>query len=515
MAKELDQGQIIRHLEEDMGCVLDIFNRENVYEVMLNPYKREDGTYEGHIWYEQAGKGMVRAIEQGRLDIARYSTPQIGDAVFYKYANENGQELIINYHDVPSSRQEILDVVSMVLKNSIKTDVDGNDYLEQEENFKLNVLSDNIANGIYSFREPIADYDIESYKIVDMLNKKLARILGIVVKVKVMTIKDENDLLLFNRKPKYVITKEFVTMKESKALQIMQILAAANSLHFHDKEPRLECSIPLYNHRFTGQRAPIVTFPSFAIRKHGSEVLDLEDYVTDNIMPAHVAETIRDWITRGFNILIAGGVGSGKTTLLNSIIRETARIYPDGQRRPAIIEDTPEIQCEMENAVLYRKSNEVTMDDLLVTALRMRPNFIMVGEVRSREAYTLFKAMLTGHTNCYGTIHANGAYEATFRFEQCVREHPDCSGSAIPRHQIALALNGVISIQKTTVRVQKNGSFQNIIKRKVTALRQITGYDPKYDKYEDIILYQDKEAVIEEVKPSSDSFSKYQVELSK
>ncbi len=141
----------------------------------------------------------------------------------------------------------------------------------------------------------------------------------------------------------------------------------------------------------------------------------------------------------------------------------------------------------------------------------MRPDSITVGEVRSKEAYTLFKAMLTGHRNCYGTIHASGAYEATFRFEQCVKEHPDCANSPVPRHQIALALNGIISIQKTTVRVQRNGYYENVIKRKVTALREIIGYDPKHDIYEDIMLYQDKEAVIEEKNPQEvNKFKQYQ-----
>jgi Flp pilus assembly CpaF family ATPase len=134
----------------------------------------------------------------------------------------------------------------------------------------------------------------------------------------------------------------------------------------------------------------------------------------------------------------------------------------------------------------------------------------MVGEVRSREAYTLFKAMLTGHRNCFGTIHANGAYEATFRYEQCIKEHPDCANIPVPRHQISLALNAVISIQRTTVRVQKNGYWENVIKRRVTALREITGYDPKHDVYEDIMFYQDKEAIMEQSKPVNNSFIKYQ-----
>ncbi|MDQ5921373.1 MAG: type secretion system protein TrbB [Pseudomonadota bacterium] len=308
--------------------------------------------------------------------------------------------------------------------------------------------------------------------------------------------------------PKYVIAKEFIKMSESKAEQIMGILAAANSLHFHAKEPRLECSIPFYHHRFSGQRPPIVKFPSFAIRRHTSRVIPLEEYVNLGIMPQYCADTIRAWIKNGYNILVAGGTGSGKTTLLNALILELARIHP--QSRAVIIEDTPEVQCSIDNSVSFVKSKEVSIDDLLVTTLRMRPDSIMVGEVRSREAYTLFKAMLTGHKNCFGTIHANGAYEATFRYEQCIKEHPDCANIPVPRQQIALALNAVISIQRTTVRVQKNGYYENIIKRKITALREIRGYDAKHDLYEDVMYYQDKEAIMEEIKPQNKMFSTYQ-----
>ncbi|MDQ5921642.1 MAG: type secretion system protein TrbB [Pseudomonadota bacterium] len=512
MAKEMDSAQILRHLEEDMGNLLRLFDQKNVYEVILNSYLREDGTYEGHIWYEHSGKGMVRAINETKIDISRYSTPKIGDIVFYRYVDEEDGRRILNYHVLPQTASEIRETIGIVLKNSIITDLEGNDYLNQEEHFKLNVLADNIAKqNQYYYREPIPTSDIENIQLlVDTVNKKLGRLIGIAFKVGIIEVVNEGGLAQFNRNPQYILTKEFVKMTASKAEQIMGILAAANGgLHFHEKEPRLECSIPFYHHRFTGQRSPIVTSPSFTIRKHGSTVKDLSEYVNEEIMPSHVAQTIRDWIFRGYGILIAGGTGSGKTTMLNSIIRETARIHPN--LRAGIIEDTPEIKCDIENSFLFRKSKEVSIDDLLVTSLRMRPDSITVGEVRSKEAYTLFKAMLTGHRNCYGTIHASGAYEATFRFEQCVKEHPDCANSPVPRHQIALALNGIISIQKTTVRVQRNGYYENVIKRKVTALREIIGYDPKHDIYEDIMLYQDKEAVIEEKNPQEvNKFKQYQ-----
>lgn len=511
MAKEMDSAQILRHLEEDMGDLLGLFELENVFEVMLNPYKRDDGLYEGHIWYEQAGKGMLQLIKSETIQLARYSTPKIGDTVFFRYVDENNERRIINYHALPDELgKERLEAIGIVLKNSILNDENNNDYLAQEEHYKLNVLADNISEKVvFSHKKPINEDEINDIsKLVEGINKELQQLIGIAFKVGVLKIIDGETLAQFNKNPQYIITKEFVKMSESKAEQIMGILAAANSLHFHSKEPRLECSIPFYHHRFTGQRTPIVKFPSFTIRKHSSRVIPLEEYVELGIVPDHCAETIRNWIKRGCNILIAGGTGSGKTTLLNALVLELARIHP--QVRAVIIEDTPEVQCSIQNSVSFVKSKEVSIDDLLVTTLRMRPDSIMVGEVRSREAYTLFKAMLTGHKNCFGTIHANGAYEATFRYEQCIREHPDCANMPVPREQIALALNAVISIQRTTVRVLKNGYYENVVQRKITALREITNYDPKYDKYEDVMLYQDKDAILEETRPVNNTLMKYQ-----
>lgn len=508
MAREMDSAEILRHLEEDMGDLLELFARNNVFEIMLNPYRRDDGMYEGHIWYEEAGVGMQRLTKQTRINLSRWEVPKIGDVVFYRYVDTDDGCCVLNYHVISNlSGSELLKSVGIVLKNALLVDDSEVSYLEQEENYRLCALADNIAlYGSYSYQNPILDC-VNLEMLVAKINDELSRLVGVLFRVNTVEINEEN-LAQFKHSPQYVIAKEFVKMTESKAEQIMGILAAANSLHFHSKEPRLECSIPFYHHRFTGQRPPIVKFPTFTIRRHSSRVIPLEEYVELGIMPKYCAETIRAWIKNGYNILVAGGTGSGKTTLLNALILELARIHP--QSRAVIIEDTPEVQCAIENSVSFVKSKEVSIDDLLVTTLRMRPDSIMVGEVRSREAYTLFKAMLTGHRNCFGTIHANGAYEATFRYEQCIKEHPDCANIPIPRQQIALALNAVISIQRTTVRVQKNGYWENIIKRKVTALRGITGYDPKHDLYEDVMFYQDKEAVMEEIKPVHTMFEGYQ-----
>jgi len=122
------------------------------------------------------------------------------------------------------------------------------------------------------------------------------------------------------------------------------------------------------------------------------------------------------------NILIVGGTASGKTTTLNAL----SGFIPDNQRLISI-EDTQELAFEHENWVALETKppatsgdNEVTMDDLLKNALRMRPDRIIVGEVRGSEALTLFSAMNTGHDGCMATIHANSCREALTR----IRSHP-------------------------------------------------------------------------------------------
>lgn len=87
-------------------------------------------------------------------------------------------------------------------------------------------------------------------------------------------------------------------MTSQKAWQIMGILSAANDLHFHDKEPTLECSIPFYHHRFTGIIPPVVKFPTFTIRKHSSKVITLDQYVNSGVMPAACRDTIRYWVKK-------------------------------------------------------------------------------------------------------------------------------------------------------------------------------------------------------------------------
>ena len=484
--KELKLSEILNHLEADMGQILAVLKRDLVFEIMLNAYMCEDGMYEGHIWYEEAGIGMKRLITTTKNEIQHYPVPKIGDTVVYK-ATTGETEKILNYHVLTNSNKQDLAIIATVLKNVIATDDSGAIFLNQDEHYLLNVFADNIKRGKFHYSIDIPDELVLNLtNLIDRINGQLPE-RNIFFKMHVVKIESESDLARFSSIPTYLLAKKFEKMTNQKARQIMGILSAANDLHFHDKEPTLECSIPFYHHRFTGIIPPVVKFPTFTIRKHSSKIITLDQYVESGVMPATCRATIRSWVKNHFNILIAGGTGSGKTTMGNAILNEISRETP--QDRVAIIEDTPELQCNVDNSFSLCKSNERDLPSLLRTTLRMRPDRVVVGELRGKEAYTLLKAWMSGHPGGLATIHANGAKEAIYRFEQCISENPE-SGTT-PKEQIAYAVNGILSIQKVTVRVEKDGHVEFIVKRKVTALREIRGYDRNHGIYEDIYLHQD------------------------
>jgi Flp pilus assembly CpaF family ATPase len=145
------------------------------------------------------------------------------------------------------------------------------------------------------------------------------------------------------------------------------------------------------------------------------------------------------------NILVAGGTGSGKTTLVNAILAEP----PFKGDRIVIIEDTKELQCPADDKVeLLTKNTEprVTMTDLLRMTLRLRPDRIIIGEVRGPEALAMLKAWNTGHPGGVATIHANSAADALRRIEDLVGE----ASQLVPRRSIASAVNLVIFIERTS-----------------------------------------------------------------
>jgi len=163
---------------------------------------------------------------------------------------------------------------------------------------------------------------------------------------------------------------------------------------------------------------PAAPAPMFTIRKRASMLIRLDQYVADGIMTPEQVDVIRDSIVNRLNIVVSGGTGTGKTTLTNAILAELVETTPE--HRLVILEDTAEIQCAAENHVILHTTDTVDMGRLLKSTMRLRPDRIIVGEVRDGAALTLLKAWNTGHPGGIATVHSNSAGAALTRLEQLV-----------------------------------------------------------------------------------------------
>lgn len=232
------------------------------------------------------------------------------------------------------------------------------------------------------------------------------------------------------------------SMSAPNALSLMGTIADMLNTVVNREHPILEGELPLDGSRFEGLIPPIVAHPTFTIRKKASIVYSLSDYVDQGVMSLCQKETIERSILSRENILVVGGTGSGKTTLGNAIIKAISDIHPSD--RIVIIEDTAELQCSAANAVILRSSVDVDMQRLLKATMRLRPDRILVGEVRGAEALALLKAWNTGHPGGACTVHANNARAGVVRMEQLVAEAGVTGVNAL----IAEAVDVIVSIEK-------------------------------------------------------------------
>lgn len=206
--------------------------------------------------------------------------------------------------------------------------------------------------------------------------------------------------------------------------------------------PIISGELPIGGHRFEGLLPPIVAAPSFTIRRRASRLIPLEEYVRAGIMTLRQATVLRSAVASRMNIVISGGTGSGKTTLANAVISEIVSLSPDD--RLVVLEDTSEIQCTADNAVALHTSDTVDMARLLKSTMRLRPDRIIVGEVRDGAALTLLKAWNTGHPGGVTTIHADSAVSALRRLEQLTAE----VSQQPMREVIGEAVDLVVSIER-------------------------------------------------------------------
>ena len=209
-------------------------------------------------------------------------------------------------------------------------------------------------------------------------------------------------------------------MHASAAETVIGAVAHALKSEVDEDRPIISGELPIGGHRFEGLLPPVVSQPAFTIRRRASRLVPLDQYVEQGIMTETQAKILRSAVQSRLNIVIAGGTGSGKTTLANAIIAEISRIAPED--RLVILEDTAEIQCAAENTIALHTSDAVDMARLLKSTMRLRPDRIIVGEVRDGAALTLLKAWNTGHPGGVATIHSDSAKSALRRLEQLTAE---------------------------------------------------------------------------------------------
>ncbi|HNW58575.1 MAG TPA: CpaF family protein [bacterium] len=221
--------------------------------------------------------------------------------------------------------------------------------------------------------------------------------------------------------------------------------------------------------------------PVLSIRKFGIRKLGVEDLLKTSSITQGIALLCQAAVKARLNILISGGTGSGKTTLLNimsSFIPPTERIVT--------IEDAAELQLQQEHVVRLetRPANlegkgQVTQRDLVRNALRMRPDRIIVGEVRGGEALDMLQAMNTGHDGSLATLHANSPRDALRRLETMILMAGMNLGDKAMREQIASAINVIIQAARLS-----DGS------RKIIKISEITGMEGETVTLQDIFIYE-------------------------
>jgi len=248
------------------------------------------------------------------------------------------------------------------------------------------------------------------------------------------------------------------TLSHEDATRIIKVVANHVGLEVDREHPILSAELPETGERFEGVLPPIAFAPTFAIRKRAAGVIPLARYVADGIMSPAQAAFLKASVLQRRNIIVAGGTSTGKTTLANALLQEIAATGD----RVLVLEDTIELQCVADDHVALRtKANTVSTADLVRSTLRLRPDRIIVGEVRGAEALDLMKAWGTGHPGGLATLHAGSAWGALSRLEQLIQE----AVVTVPRALIAEAVDIIVFIAG-------RGS-----KRRVEDIIRVTGLD--------------------------------------
>lgn len=342
------------------------------------------------------------------------------------------------------------------VKDEIDRSVEGYDLTNEELNYIYNLI-DNEVNGYGPLTELLKDKELTEI-MVNSPNEIYIELDGKVIK---------DDTVSFINNDHIVRVVQRLIQPIGKTIDIAHPMVDARL----DDGSRLNAILPPLS-----LNGPVVT-----IRKFKSELANIEDLLRTGTLTPYMARFLEACVHAKLNILVVGGTGAGKTTLLNVLSS-----FCDSNDRIITIEDAAELKLKQEHVISletrtdnYEGEGAVTIRDLVINSLRMRPDRIIVGEVRGKEAFDMLQAMNTGHEGSMTTMHANGPADALNRLETMVL----MNGVEIPviaiREYIESAIQIVVQVQRLS-----DG------RRRVTSINEIIGLENGEIKQKEIFKFR-------------------------
>ena len=355
---------------------------------------------------------------------------------------------------IDNSANHIMD--TNYIRKQINESIDGYNLTLVERNY-INNLIDNEINGNGPITELLSDDDITEI-MVNGVNEIYIELNGKIIK---------DDTVSFINNDHIIRTIQRLIQPIGRTIDTSNPMVDARLLDGSRLNAIIE---PL------SVKGPVLT-----IRKFKKELINIDELIRMGTLTPYMARFIEALVKSRMNIIVCGGTGSGKTTLLNvmsSFINDDERIITIEDAAELKLEQNHVISLETRNAN-YEGSNEITIRDLVINSLRMRPDRIVVGEVRGKEAFDMLQAMNTGHEGSMTTLHANSSVDALNRLETMVL----MAGIEIPvkaiREYIENAIDIVINISRLT-----DG------KRKIVSISEVDGFAGDEIKLNEIFSFK-------------------------